>query len=427
MRIVFAPNPTGSGHNMRALSLARALRAQHPDAELTVLLGSLQDTFTPLFESAGVAVVDVAGKHVDHSTSSHLGKQMDWSAYITDYVAPAFVSGDRILSHLAQFRDLEPDLVVSDYNISASMAAAILGVAHALVTERFDFTLVQLDDETLESGGFEVDRDDMRRAREALRAVFAWIVDTAEIVLTDKPAVAELDRGTAVALAMEEGRAVFTGPMIRDFPAAVDGTRVRRSLGLGDGPVVVASVGGTTMFLENKQRVIRTYLDAFRLLKKEHPDLQMVLLSREPVDTPADVVALSYLPDWMPLLQEADLLLSAPGWITVTEVAAMRVPSVFVLGSLGEYHEVEAARRLELLGYPTLIAPGPDDLATTVSPLLAAGAGDRFEAAARRIAPDGPGTTYAAGLLVEAARRSSTARRSRRPATETSSHRGSNR
>ncbi|MEU6862258.1 hypothetical protein ABZ924_03105 [Streptomyces sp. NPDC046876] len=410
MKVVLAPNPTGSGHNMRMLSLARQLRTQLPEAELTVLLGSLQPTFTPLFESAGVHVIDVAGTLVDTSTSSHLTTQMDWSTYIGGYVAPAFVNGDRVLGHLAHYRDLDPDLVVSDYNISASMAAAILGVPHALVTERYDFTLHQLDDATLEAGGFEVDREDMRRGREALHALFSWIVDTAEVVLTDKPPVPEMDRGTAVARALDEGRAVFTGPMIRDFPAPGDGQELRRSLGLGDGPVIVGSVGGTTMFLENKQRVIDNYLAAHRELRRTHPDLQLVLLGREKIEAPEGVVSLTYLPDWMPLLQEADLLLSAPGWITVTEVAAMNIPTLFVLGGLGEYHEVEAARRLDLLGYPTLIEPDAEQLAQTIAPLLAGSGAERMERAARAVAPEGSGTAKAAGLLAEAVRRSATRR-----------------
>ncbi|MEV6481208.1 hypothetical protein [Streptomyces sp. NPDC051576] len=403
MRIVFAPAPTGSGHNMRSLALARELRRQSPDAEVTVLLGSLQPTFGPLFDAAGVKVIDIAGDHVDHATRSNLTRELGWQTYIKDYAAPAFVNGERVLGYLSHYQDLAPDLVVSDYNISASMAAAIAGVPHALVTERYDFTLLQIDDSTLEAGGFKVDREDLRRGRNSLHAVFDWIVSTAEIVLTDKPYVPELDAGTSVAAALDAGRAVFTGPMIREIPERGDGEDVRASLGLGPGPVMVGSVGGTSMFWENKQRVIESYILAHRRLKHTHPDLQLVLLGREWVEAPDDVVVLTYLPDWMPLLQEADVLLSAPGWITVTEVAALRVPTVFVLSSLAEYHEVEASDRLGRLGFPSLIAPAVDQLADAVRPFIGArGAGP--SPAHLAIAPEGSGTARAAGLLAEAAR-----------------------
>lgn len=414
MRIVLAPNSTGSGHNMRMLALAREVRRQHPEAELTVLLASLQTTFAPLFTEAGVRVVDIAGQPVNHATKSHLGRDLDWAGYIGQYLAPSFVNGERILSYLAHYHDLVPDLVVSDYNISASIAAAMNGTPHALVTERYDFTLYQVDDDALESGGFRLDREDLRRGRNALHAVFSWIVNTAEIVLTDKPYVKELDEGTAVARALENGRAVFTGPMIRDVPERDDSAAIRTSLGLGPGPIMVGSVGGTSMFWENKRDVIESYIDAHRLLKRDYPDLQFVLLGREWVEAPDDVVVLTYLPDWMPLLQETDVLISAPGWITVTEAAAIGVSTVFVLSSLSEYHEVEASRRLDLLGFPSLVAPSSDELHDAIGSLLAAP--DTGPTSGQlAIAPDGAGTHIAATLLVEAAR--TTRSRSPRVAT----------
>ncbi|MEU9075839.1 hypothetical protein ACFYUY_09540 [Kitasatospora sp. NPDC004745] len=408
MKILFAPAATGSGHNMRVLSLAREILAQQPDAELTVLLGSLQSTFTPLFTEAGVTVVDLAaGRPVDYATKSNLGRRMDWDGYIGGYLAPAFVNGERILQYLALIQEHRPDLLVSDYNMSASMAAAILGTRHALVTERYDFTLYQLDDQTLVDGGFDIEPEDLRRGRQALHACFEWIVSGAELVLTDKPLVPELDEGTAVARALRPGgNAVFTGPMVRRIPPSDAEGKARAELGIPEGPLMVGSVGGTTMFLENKQKVVDRYLEAYELLRGQHPDLQFVLLGREPVPAPESVIQLPYLPEWMPLLREANVLLSAPGWITVTEVAAMRIPTVFVLGSLGEYHEVEAARRLDLLGFPTCIDPTAEQLAATVAPLLAVRPDhDAPTPGQLAVAPEGPGTALAARHLLAAAGR----------------------
>lgn len=411
MKILFAPNATGSGHNMRTLALAREIRAAEPDAELTVLLASLQSTFAPLFTEAGVTVVDLAGKQVNYATRSNLGRRMDWSGYIGGYLAPAFVNGERILHYLALFQEHRPDLVVSDYNMSASIAAAMSGTPHALVTERYDFTLCQLDDDTLRAGGFDIDEDDLARGRTALHEVFRWLVDSAEVVLTDKPFVPALDKGTPVAAALDEGSAVFTGPMIRSFPEDDDAARVRADLGIPAGPLMVGSVGGTTMFLENKQRVIENYLQAYGTLRASHPDLQFVLLGREKVDAPDEVIQLDYLPEWMPLLRSANVLLSAPGWITVTEVAAMRIPTVFVLGSLSEYHEVEAARRLDLLGFPSLVEPTPAELHEVIAPLLDTSPARHEPTAAQlAVAPSGAGTAVAARHLVSAARRAGTGR-----------------
>lgn len=405
MRIALTPFATGSGHNMRTLSLARQIRAVAPDAELTVLLTSLQATFTPMFEAAGVEVVSMADAPVDHSKDGHLDRELGWASYMGGYIAPVFLNGERILRYLAWYEQARPDLVVSDHDMIASAAAEMAGIPHVLVTERYDLTLCQLDDDTLRQGGFAVRAAELGQARTALHALFRWVAGTARLVLTDKPTVPEVDAGTPVAQALAEGRGEFVGPMIRDAPPPVPGAEVRRSLGLGPGPLLVASVSGTTMFVENKRRLIDTYLQAHRLLRRSHPDLQTVLLGRQDVEVPEGVHSLSYLPDWMPLLREADLLLSAPGWITVTEISALRVPALFVLSSLAEYHEVEALRRLDRLGFPTLVSPTAEALAGSVENVLAGASSARMAEAFSAVAPRGPGARRAAELIVAAARR----------------------
>jgi predicted glycosyltransferase len=404
MRILFTPNATGSGHNMRALSLARALGESAPDVERVVLLDSLQTTFGSLFRQAGVKVQELSDQVVDYSRHSHLTTDMNWSDYIVGYLLPAFLDSGKVLDYIARFGALQPDLVVSDYNTAASAAAAMSGIPHVLVTERYDFSLGQLDDATLVNAGFIVNSPELAKARTALRAVFRWIVKDARLVLTDKPYLPELDDGTPVADALVTGKAHFTGPMVRRPPQQVDRAAVRDRLGLGPGPVVVASVGGTTMFLENKQRLISTYLEAHQLLRAEIPDLELVLLGREELNSaPPGVVALSYLPDWMPLLLSADLLLSAPGWITVTEVATLRISSLFVLADYREYHEIEALQRLQRLGLPTCVGPSAQELADRIRDLLAGlpDAGRGYDA----LAPRGRGTDEAARLLLNASSR----------------------
>jgi hypothetical protein len=391
---------------MRTLALVRRIRRDAPDVEITVLLASLQDTFLPLYEAAGADVVDISKSRVDYATHSNLSPAFDWAGYIRDYLVPTFLNGERILDYLAWYEQLRPDLVVSDYNTNASLGAVLGGHRHALVTERYDFTLSQIDDATLEEAGFTISAADLARARAALRKVFDVIVRTAVQVLTDKPYVEELDADTALARALECGSAHFVGPMIREVPVRADNVRggVRAQLGLGTGPLIVASVGGTTMFLENKRRLIDTYLEAFRRLRAERPDLQLVLLGREEIEVPSGVVALPYLADWMPLLQEAQLLLSAPGWITVTEIGALRVPTLFVLSSYAEYHEVEALRRLAHLGFSTYVGVDPDGLTPKVASLLGESAAQASAlAGCSRIAPFGSGTGRAGRLLLEAA------------------------
>lgn len=359
--ILFAPNPTGSGHNMRALSIAQAIRRQDKDVELAVAIASLQQTFTPLFEASGVKVIDIAGRLVDYSTSSNLNRNLNWTNYIGGYIANTFMSGERVLSYIAIISELSPSAVVSDFNMAACMAAIFCDVPLVFVTERYDFTLCQLNDEELVSGGFTVDGEDLKRARVALHKQFDWMIQNCHLVLTDKPHFDSMDAGTPVETALRSGLGRFVGPMVRDIvnqPVA----SARKDLGIGDAPYVVASISGTTMFSESKERLLQAYIDSYRMLRQEIPDLKLVLLGRKDIEGGKGIISVPYYPNWMGLLRETELLLSAPGWITVTEISALRIPTLFVLPSNSEYHEIEALHRLRLLGFPSYLGYEAGDL-----------------------------------------------------------------
>lgn len=399
--ILFAPSPTGSGHNMRTLSIAQAIKKQTPDMPLTVALASLQPTFTPLFEKAGVEVVDIAGRLVDYSKKSNLSKELDWANYIGGYIANTFLSGERILSYLALITEYKPSVLVSDYNMAACLAAIFSGTPLVFVTERYDFTLCQLEDHDLADGGFEVNALEMARARAALHSQFSWMINQSQLVLTDKPFVAALDQGTPVAEALSNGTAHFVGPMIREYVQS--GLDVRAELNIGDSPFIVASISGTTMFSQNKDALLAAYLDSFKTLRERNPDLKMVLLGRQDIAAQDGVICVPYYPDWMGLLHEASLLISAPGWITVTEIAALKIPTLFVLPSKSEYHELEALRRLELLGFATHLGHDQHRIVELVQAELDKDtqALNYFAPHQQVASPDGDGAARAATRIIE--------------------------
>lgn len=71
-RVVLAPNPTGTGHNVRMLNIGNQLLNSNLNFEITVLLGSRQDVFIDLFEKSGINVVDLSPSGVvDLSKKSH--------------------------------------------------------------------------------------------------------------------------------------------------------------------------------------------------------------------------------------------------------------------------------------------------------------------------------------------------------------------
>lgn len=404
--IVMAPNATGSGHNMRALALTRELHTLDPTQEIVVLLGSMQDVFEPLFSSAGAKVISTETGVVDHAKSGHLDKILDREHFVDGYLAPTFLNGSKMIDYLAYFDEIDPAVVVSDYNLTASAAAIMGGYRHVLVTERYDFSLVQLSNEDFREAGFVVNETEINRVRPALTRIFDWLIRNSALVLTDKPPLADLDADTALYPHLSEANIKFVGPMTRPTPENVDHDQVRRELGLGSGPLLVASVGGTTMFMENKQKAIQTYRDAFAHLREDHPDAEMVLIGRGTPDVDDEGVrTLDYVPDWMPLLTCSSALIAQPGWITVTEIAALGVRTIFVLGGRGEYHELEALRRLDALGFPTAIEPTSEALHALMEEAVTGRLADRCAKALTALAPSGErATEAAAGLIAQVVR-----------------------
>jgi hypothetical protein len=365
MKILYLPAETGTGHNMRALAIATKVRELFAASEQHVYLGSKSAVFRPMFEAIG-AHVHVAPTERDHANTSQLGRTFDWTTYVANYLNRTFISGEKMLNAVSLITAIGPDLVVSDYNVAASLAAEVTNVPHILVTERYDFTLGQLDNRSLVEAGFTVaDPAEVDAIRTALTTLFGWVTRHANAVFTDKPPIDELDRGTPVERAIAAGRGHFVGPIVRDECAAEPAPRaeVDKRFGLGGAPYILAGVGGTTMFTENKSRLLENYLAAFAKLRATHPRARLVLIGRQDFVAEVEgVTFLNYVTDWHSLVKHATVVFSPPGWISVTEMAVMDAPVAYVLSGRDEYHEIEAMRRLALLGYTTVTEPDDEDL-----------------------------------------------------------------
>lgn len=366
--IALLPNPTGTGHNMRMFAIAKELR-QKTDEEIVLFLSSMQHIFTSMFEEIDVEVVNFTPNEItDFSKKSNLSKELHWETMVGKYFTSNFFNGNKILKYMNLLSQYKPSLVVSDYNINATMAAGHLNIKNIFVTERYNFTLVDVSNEQLEKGGFSVNRNELNEARIVLNQLFNSLCSKVDLILTDKPYVESMDKGSFMEKYLEEGKALFVGPMIRELPTY--DTNIRKEMGLEDGKIIVATVSGTTMFTENKDLLLNSYIQMYSELRKQHSDLEMVLLGRSEVDVPDGVHSIPYLPNWIPLLQEASLLFAHPGWITATEIASLKVPTVFCLSSYSEYHEVEAYERLKNLNFATNYGGNVDDLIQTAEPLL---------------------------------------------------------
>lgn len=370
-KILLAPNPTGTGHNMRVLALGKKLIQENNDISITVLLGSRQDVFTPLFEKEGITVIDLSPTGIiDYSKSSNLEQNLDWQTMITNYFVPTFFNGDKILKYMTLINTLKPDLLISDYNINATFAAVMSNTKNAFVTERHNFTLVDVSTDELEKGKFKVETADIISAQKALNELFLWLVKNVDLIITDKVFMKNFK--SDVQLMKYSDKTFFVGSMYADRtdhsnPIDFD------ELGIdSDRPYIVATVSNTTMLAEDKENSIKLFIESFKLLKKTHTDIQLVLLGidSENQQMNTDLIFLPYLPNWRELIENSTLLIAHPGWITVTEVSLLNIPTLFYLASYAEYHEVEAYKRLEQLDLPVYYGDDIQEFTKTVSTLL---------------------------------------------------------
>lgn len=374
-RVVLAPNPTGTGHNVRMLNIGNQLLNSNPNFEITVLLGSRQDVFIDLFEKSGINVVDLSPSGVvDSSKKSHLSEELNWETMISNYFVPTFFNGDKILKYIGIFSKYNTDIVISDYNINATIAAIILGKKNIFVTERHNFTLVDISLSDLKKAGFNINDNEITEAKEHLEKVFNWILENIDLLITDKVIIPDfLDK-----LNEDNPKVHFVGSMYRQ--------REGKTLTNFDysQDYIVATSTNTTMLEKDSLLAINTYISAFEKLSKRYPNLKLLLIGDVPnvveIDNRLNVEVLSYVPNWEELIKHAKLVWSHPGWISVTELAYLNIKSVFYLPSFMEYHEVEAFNRLQFLGLPTISGDDFEGLSDITSKILDGNLDTIFEA-----------------------------------------------
>lgn len=370
--IALVPRGTGSGHNMRLYSIARELKKQDNSFEVTAFLDSLHGTFSQLFDSVGVKTINVSqdGRN-DYSKGSILKDDINWDSLMNKFLGPTIFNSEKILMLVKLFTRNKIDLVVSDLDVSAIAAAKICGIKSVLVTERFELPIAKFRKIDLESAGFKVNDSDFKDIHNVARKTFDWGLDNATKVVTDCPYVDKLDTKLHFKKLLAQKHAVFVGPIIREDTSVLDKNDIRNKFGVKkDDFLIVAAVGGTTMFAEDKQKMQQSFIATFNNIRQTKPNTKMVLLARDNLEVPEGIICMNYLPDWYGLLKSCDLVLTHPGWITVTELSSLRVPAMFSISSKREYHEWDELIRLSELGYSTNLGCDPKILTQKISELL---------------------------------------------------------
>lgn len=123
----------------------------------------------------------------------------------------------------------------------------------------------------------------------------------------------------------------FVGYIVRFDPEDYqDQAMVRKELGYGDEPLVLCSIGGTSI----GKALLELCDRAYPLIRKRMPDFQMVLvtgprLAKDSIAAHPDIVVLGFVPDLFKYYAACDLAVVQCGLSSTCELAALRRPFIF--------------------------------------------------------------------------------------------------
>jgi predicted glycosyltransferase len=329
-RVLFLSSPVGLGHARRDLAIAQRLRARHPDVQVDWLA---QHPVTRVLEDAGERV---------HPASAWLASE---SAHIEAE------SGEHELRVFQAIRDMD-EILVSNFM-----------VFHDVVEEtRYDLVI---GDEAWEVDYFLHENPELKHFS------FAWLTDFVgwlpmpelgerEALLTADYNAEMLEQRARYGRVRD--RQVFVGnpadvidasfgpglPNIRDWtldhyefagyvtgfepPTVEEVVRSRRTLGYGpDELLCIVAVGGSGV----GEPLLRRVLDAVPLARARVPELRFLVVTGPRIDAAIlpsveGVEVRGYVPDLYLRMAAADLAVVQGGLTTTMELAAARVPFLYV-------------------------------------------------------------------------------------------------
>jgi hypothetical protein len=337
-----AHNRRGLGHLMRALNVAREIRALAPDARIVV-------------HSRNPSAAGFCPPDVEWIADADAGG-MSWRAAL-ETVAPGVVVYDTLVPEDPATEPIPPD-------------ARVAYVMRRSTDERHQVIL---------DGGF-LDRVDV------------------VIVPHDRD---EFDRPVPTWL---EPRLVFAGPIVR-APDPARAARLQARYGLdGASQVVVSSAGGGG-FVETAEPFFDAVWAAHERLARDPGLRHVAVLGPHNAGrraTPEGMQAVASEPDLVDLFSIADLVVSEAGYNSVNEVRLVAAPACFVPGARRWDDQAQRVRALEARGLAVVIPPAaPAEMGAAIASV--ARDRDRLAALRRRNLerPLRPGNRRAAVAILD--------------------------
>jgi len=327
-KILYVSGSIGLGHVTRDLAIAGQLHKRYPEVELSWLAAH---PATLLLKEAGEKLLPEADMYADVNVSAENAAK-GFGLNVLKYginVRKQFARNVKIFKQITSKGQF--DLVIGDETYELAIALAIKQILlQAPFVMIYDFL-----------GMDPVTRNPVEKlAASVSNRIWTW---TDRKLFSDRKNLAlfagELedvpDKGLGFLLPNRRDHAKkyykFTGHILPFDPAEyADKTRIRKKLGYGNEPLVVCSIGGTSIGKDLLELCGRAY----PIIRKHIPDLSMVLiygprLSVDSLKVPDGVVVKGYVPALYEHFAASDLVIVQGGGTATLELTALRRPFLY--------------------------------------------------------------------------------------------------
>ncbi|MCK4786739.1 MAG: hypothetical protein KAV87_23475 [Desulfobacteraceae bacterium] len=325
-KILYISGSLGLAHIVRDLAIARELRRQIPEVKISWLAARPASL---LLKEAGEEILPEADLYADDNIPAENAAR-GFHLNLMQYVYNAKEEWAKNVSVFKQVTDKEQfDVIIGDetYEISIALRKKYV-ITEASFVMIYDF--VGCDSTTMNPieklGVYKWNRIWARNKLFSDEKNLALFVGELEDI-PDKRFGFLLPKRREYAKTYYE----FIG-YIFPFDAAeyANKARIREKLGYGENPLVVCSIGGTSIGKE----LLELCGQAYPIIQKSVPDLRMVLvcgprLSPESLEVPEEVEVRGYIPALYEHFAASDLAIVQGGGASTLELTALRRPFLY--------------------------------------------------------------------------------------------------
>jgi len=343
-KALFISGSIGLGHVIRDLAIARKLRNQYPGIELFWLAASPASS---VIKDSGEKLLPEAESYSDENVFAEdaaSGSQLNLLKYLLN-ARPSWDHNAEIYKQVITREKF--DLIIAD--------------------EAYEIVMAWGDDQNATKTPFVMIYDFLGLDSMTINpieklGIYFWNRLWSNDYDHDNPDLLELfigeledipDRSFGFRLPNRRDYArkkyKFLGYVLNfDVEQYTDKAKARFELGYGDVPLVVCSIGGTTI----GKNLLELCGSAYQIVKEEIPDLEMILvcgprLSEDSLTIPEGVKVFGYLPDLFKHFAASDLAIVQGGGNTTLELTALRRPFIYFPLEQHFEQQIYVAGRLE--------------------------------------------------------------------------------